>query len=244
MPSKLLDVLRLPGLKLLDRMACAVAAQDDSGRIVYVNPAFCRELGVTAESAVGRVAAAQVLAAERSLYVDVMREWREGVSRPVRVNARLRTGELRPLLILPQPLTDAAGEPAGALLLIFDPERVAGAAADRIQSAGVLLRSLLHTITDEIDQALERSHDLHGDVDDLRRRVPALRSLTQREWAVASRIAGGDRTSLVAKDLGISTNTVRNHLKAIFRKLRVTSQVGLVEAFKKWREGALPGARA
>jgi PAS domain S-box-containing protein len=235
---KFLDVLRLPGLKLLDRVACPAAAQDLNGRIVYVNPAFCKTFDMPAQEVVGRVGAAQFPEAERSRYVDAMREWREGVARPARLTVRMRDGRLQPFLILPQPLADESGAIAGTLILIQDPEPFAEAVADRIQNSGTLIRALLRTISDELDQALGRSGDVLLDLEDLRRRIPALRALTRREWAVASRIGRGDRTSLVAKDLGISTNTVRNHLKAIFRKTGVGSQVALVERFKQWRERA------
>jgi PAS domain S-box-containing protein len=237
---KFLDVLRLPGLKILDRAACPVAAQDLDGRIVYVNPAFCRTFDIPAEIAVGHFGAAQFPEAERSRYVDAMREWSQGVARPARLTVRLRDGRTHPFLILPQPIADDAGAIAGTLLLIMDPEPFAEAAADRIQNTGSLVRAVLRTISDELDQALGRSSEVQLDLEDLRRRVPALKALTRREWAVASRIGRGDRTSLVAKDLGISTNTVRNHLKAIFRKTGIGSQVALVERFKQWRERAAP----
>jgi PAS domain S-box-containing protein len=237
---KFLDVLRLPGLKILDRLAWAVAAQDSNGRIVYVNRAFCNTFGIPAEVAVGRIGAAQFPEAERSGYVDAMREWSQGVARPARLTVRLRDGLTRPFLILPQPIPDDTGAIAGTLLLIMDPEPLADATADRIQKMGGLVRALLRTISDELEQALDRSSEVQLDLEDLRRRVPALKTLTRREWEVASRIGRGDRTSLVAKDLGISTNTVRNHLKAIFRKTGIGSQVALVERFKQLRERAAP----
>ena len=57
-------------------------------------------------------------------------------------------------------------------------------------------------------------------------------ALTTREWEIARRIASGDRVSLLAEDLRISPNTVRNHLKAIFRKLGVNSQPQLVRTVR------------
>lgn len=68
---------------------------------------------------------------------------------------------------------------------------------------------------------------------DARRRDHASFSrLTTREWEIARRIAAGDRVSLLAEDLRISPNTVRNHLKAIFRKLGVKSQPQLVRSVR------------
>jgi DNA-binding CsgD family transcriptional regulator len=62
--------------------------------------------------------------------------------------------------------------------------------------------------------------------------------LTTREWEIARRIASGDRVSLLAEDLRISPNTVRNHLKAIFRKLGVNSQPQLVRTVRALQKGA------
>jgi DNA-binding CsgD family transcriptional regulator len=66
--------------------------------------------------------------------------------------------------------------------------------------------------------------------------APALRqpdaSRDPREWEVARRIAVGDRVLLLAELLHISPNTVRNHLKSIFRKIGVHSQTQLVKTVR------------
>lgn len=62
--------------------------------------------------------------------------------------------------------------------------------------------------------------------------------LTSREREIAAQMLAGSRTSLIAEELGISVNTVRNHLKAIFRKLKVRSQADLVRMLRRRRERA------
>jgi DNA-binding CsgD family transcriptional regulator len=57
--------------------------------------------------------------------------------------------------------------------------------------------------------------------------------LTPREWEIARRIAAGDRVLLLAELLHISPNTVRNHLKSIFRKVGVHSQTQLVKSVRE-----------
>jgi DNA-binding NarL/FixJ family response regulator len=52
--------------------------------------------------------------------------------------------------------------------------------------------------------------------------------LSRREREILSMIAKGEGTAAVASHLGISVSTVRNHLKSIYRKVGVTSQVSLV----------------
>jgi DNA-binding CsgD family transcriptional regulator/PAS domain-containing protein len=55
-------------------------------------------------------------------------------------------------------------------------------------------------------------------------RAPALSELSRRQWDVVSRLARGERVSMIATELYLSQSTVRNHLSAIFRKVGVHSQ--------------------
>jgi DNA-binding CsgD family transcriptional regulator len=67
-----------------------------------------------------------------------------------------------------------------------------------------------------------------------------LRLLSPREWQVLERLRSGRRVVTIASELGISPNTVRNHLKSIYRKLGVRSQVELLERMR----GAEPSVAA
>jgi DNA-binding NarL/FixJ family response regulator len=59
-----------------------------------------------------------------------------------------------------------------------------------------------------------------------------LRLLSPREWQVMERLRSGFRVVTIASELTISPNTVRNHLKSIYRKLGVRSQVELLERMR------------
>lgn len=59
-----------------------------------------------------------------------------------------------------------------------------------------------------------------------------LRSLTPREGEIVGELMQGYRLSTIARRLEISTHTVRRHLKNIFLKLEVNSQVELLEKLK------------
>lgn len=52
-------------------------------------------------------------------------------------------------------------------------------------------------------------------------------SLTNRESEVAQCIAQGKCDKLIARDLNISTNTVKNHLRHIFNKLQISDRFQL-----------------
>lgn len=52
--------------------------------------------------------------------------------------------------------------------------------------------------------------------------------LSAREREIVQAMAGGKRVKDIAQELAISTHTVRNHLKAVYRKLNVRSQLELL----------------
>ncbi len=63
---------------------------------------------------------------------------------------------------------------------------------------------------------------------------PALhKQLTAREREVAEALVNGSRVGRVAKTMGLSTHTVRNHLRSVFSKLDVHSQAQLVDRLRQ-----------
>jgi DNA-binding CsgD family transcriptional regulator len=58
--------------------------------------------------------------------------------------------------------------------------------------------------------------------------VPALALLSPREREVVEWLLAGLRPTIIAARVSISHHTVRNHLKHIFRKLGVRSQIELL----------------
>jgi DNA-binding NarL/FixJ family response regulator len=62
----------------------------------------------------------------------------------------------------------------------------------------------------------------------------ALGGLTPREREIASLIAGGNVVGDIAAQLKLSPNTVRNHVKSIFAKLNVHSQLELVSRLTRF----------
>lgn len=62
----------------------------------------------------------------------------------------------------------------------------------------------------------------------LQERHPEIERLTRREYEVFLRVLMGDDVPAIGSSLFISPHTVRNHLKAIYRKLDVRSRVELV----------------
>jgi DNA-binding CsgD family transcriptional regulator len=59
-----------------------------------------------------------------------------------------------------------------------------------------------------------------------------LRSLSAREIQIVRLLSEGRRVAGIARDLDLSIHTVRNHLRAVFRKLAVHSQEELLDAVR------------
>lgn len=163
-----------------------------------------------------RLASSQSTLGEPELPSELrerQRAWAAGAP-PQPLVVATTAGERR--LVVPFPLP---GEPGAFACVLFDVGD-SGSAGPKWFVAGAV------------------EHEAHQDATairelDARRRDDAsFARLTTREWEIARRIAAGDRVSLLAEDLRISPNTVRNHLKAIFRKLNVNSQPQLVRTVR------------
>jgi len=68
--------------------------------------------------------------------------------------------------------------------------------------------------------------------------MPELARLTRREREVLAMLLDGRRVASISRSLYLSEHTVRNHLKAIFRKLGTHSQTELLDRFRPpvWNE--------
>jgi DNA-binding NarL/FixJ family response regulator len=65
---------------------------------------------------------------------------------------------------------------------------------------------------------------------------PVRSELTDREWEVLDLLASGAGTEDIARTLVLSTETVRSHLKNLYRKLGVRSRDEAVEAARRLRD--------
>ena len=66
-----------------------------------------------------------------------------------------------------------------------------------------------------------------------RRRTPTNARLSSREWEVADGLGQGLTTNEIADLLFIGDNTVRTHIAAILRKLRVSTREEAVELLRE-----------
>jgi len=232
---ELLALLGRPAVEVMDLVPVAVVATEADGRIVHVNAEFCRRFSTQADRVVGLQTAEHITDSERARFFEHWNAWEQGIPRVLRIELTDGAGGSRLYLLVPGPILDSKGRFRGVVVAFIPAGPATSAIESHPSGLAALARSVLRGVSDELADALRRSEP---DLEDLRRHVPALAALSEREWAVASRLARGKRTSMIAAELRIAASTVRNHLKGIFRKTGVASQDALVERFKLWRSEA------
>jgi len=74
----------------------------------------------------------------------------------------------------------------------------------------------------------------HANVDEARttRPAPVEELLSPRELAIARGVAAGAPLADVAKGLGITRETARTHLRAVYTRLRVSGRIALAKALE------------
>jgi DNA-binding CsgD family transcriptional regulator len=205
------------GRSVLDTSSFPIFILSSTGRICDVNAAACAYFEQTREQflEVDALGIRGYSPARRAEYGKRFTAWMSGELFPFLVAWPPRTGSDR-FLAFPQ-RTHFRGKPACAVGLIPAPiveAALAGRAAESAKRAREWVR--------------QQSRNTTRPAAD-----PLLGKLTPREWEIARRLAEGDRVPLIVEDLDIAENTVRNHLKSIFRKLQVASQAQLVRRIKE-----------
>ena len=211
------DLASEVGRSVLDSTTFPVFILSDTGRIRDVNAAACAYFAQTREQLLDMDALGMrgYSPARRAEYAKRFAGWMSWELFPFLTSWPPRTGSDR-FLAFPQPAR-FRGKPACAVWLIPAPiveSALAGRAAESAKRTRAWAR--------------QQSRNLVRPAGD-----PLLSKLTPREWEIARRLAEGDRVPLIVEDLEIAENTVRNHLKSIFRKLQVASQAQLVRRIKE-----------
>ena len=219
-----IDPTREGLLRTIEQMSGGVILEDQSGCIIYANKRIIEWSGYRVDELEGQhvnitvpTELHEALDAERALA-------HEGDQRTRLSVFQRKDGRTFPVAVLPQLITTEDGERAVFALLVdlgeVQTARPLGADSGSLAAelAGIASRlnamSYTATVTDttvaRVDQKL-------------------LDELSEREREVLARLVAGSRVPVISEELFISANTVRNHLKAIYRKLDVASQSELIE---------------
>jgi DNA-binding CsgD family transcriptional regulator len=140
---------------------------------------------------------------------------RRGVHTPVQLRTAHRELKARHLLV--HPLIPAPSF-AFALLPADD-----SAAADPAMTSRMLAQLGLGV----------NPNIFQGTAMTVRSNLPGSATLSMRELEIVTRLLAGDRVPTIAQSLFLSPSTVRNHLSAVFGKLRVHSQQELINLLRE-----------
>ncbi len=207
--------------ELIDATPWPVSIIGQDRIIQAVNAAYCKSFDVAPEQAVGRRIGTRMAPSEWARYETHLDRAFAGELRPIRYRWPRPEGALD-FLVVPSFIDAGRGLMLNSLpaaLIAALPRRP----ADAVHGLTDLLRGAHAAIEPGAADAAPSARA--GDVE--------LLGLTPRQWEITRRISEGDRVTMLAEDLGISANTVRNHLKEIFRKLHVSSQAQLVRRVKR-----------
>jgi DNA-binding NarL/FixJ family response regulator len=103
------------------------------------------------------------------------------------------------------------------------------AAVDHMSTKPYTADSLVQTVAAALEAARARRALVDARPSDLADALPG--SVSAREIEVLALLLDGKRVGQIARALFISNHTVRNHLKALYRKTGARSQVELIERF-------------
>lgn len=123
--------------------------------------------------------------------------------------------------------------------LIFDALR-AGASGFLLKRSAAV--ELPHAINDVLAGGAPITAHAARQIVDLYRQSPqpaepAVEGLTDREREVLDHLARGSRNQEIAVSLGVTTTTVRTHLRSIFKKLHVRSRTEAVVKYRRDKRG-------
>lgn len=199
---------------------------DAAGGIRAVNSAASAYFETPAAALVGQSGLDRFPPHQREQHEQHLRAWLAGDPYPTRLVWK-RDGRKDVFLLFAARI--AFADQAALWISLVPAVVIEAALGGRIATAASQARAW---VTDLARGAEERRSGFSRDGDS------ELAKLTNREWEIARRLTEGDRVSLLSEDLGISINTIRNHLKSIFRKLKLSSQAELVRRIRRARRAA------
>jgi len=213
----------VPFARSLDSLGCAVLGLDSHGAIRYANQRLLSWTGYAFEELAGRSVACLAPPELDEILDKELRAVDQGDLRARLTILRRKDSTTFPVIVLPQHQRYDEPEAFHCAVVIDLACMQTAKPANLPHTAG--LRSSLARITRELE-ALALLADAASPASSTTSVLdhPRLASLSPREREVVSHLLRGLRVGTIARTLHISPHTVRNHLKAIFQKVGVSSQ--------------------
>jgi two-component system nitrate/nitrite response regulator NarL len=103
----------------------------------------------------------------------------------------------------------------GYLLKDMEPDELVVALRDIIEGKTVVAPDLAHVLAQAVQGKIKPKEE----------EINPFASLTPREFEILTLLAEGQSNKVIARNLGISDGTVKLHVKAILRKLNISSRI-------------------
>jgi PAS domain S-box-containing protein len=221
--------------QLVNDMQCGVLVLDRRGAIFGSNERLRTWLGYPGEGALairGRMAQSVIASEMHERFESQRKRVDEGDLRASVTILRRKDGTTFPALVIPHRFVREGWEDIASFAILVDlatiqtaetaetgDDRASHDVCSTLDRVAVELRAISLSLSAASRVSVPVSH-------------AALAELTERELEVVVQLADGRRVPSIAKALYISPNTVRNHLKSVYRKLEVHSQAELLEAIR------------
>jgi len=212
-------------LQAFQTMNCGVLLEDWSGNIHYANHRILEITGYEVEEIDGQpmeMLVPEDLQDQLHIEQDKVKQGDIGT----RLSAlRRKDGRAVPVAVAPQPMVRLPNGQPVILSILFELGDVyaarpmgapRGSLAAELANVAVKLQSLSFSAAVSDRGVTPVDH-------------PLLRDLSEREAEILQLLMDNTRVPAIAEQLFISPSTVRNHLKAIYRKVGVSSQSELIE---------------
>ena len=212
-------------LQAVDRLGCGLLVEDGEGVLRYANRRILELTGYAPHELDGQPVA-KLVPEELHEYLRLEQaKTRDGDSRTRLSALRRKDGRALPVAVAPQWIDETPTGKSAVVSVIIDLADVhtarplgasAGSLAAELANVASRLQSLSFSaaLTDRAGVPIDS---------------PALRDLSARERQILALLMQNLRVPAIAERLFISQSTVRNHLKAIYRKVGVSSQPQLIE---------------
>ena len=219
-------------VRAIEQMNCGLIVEDRKGSIVYVNQRILEWSGYQVHELEGLPVETLVPPELHEVLGEERERTHEGDLRTRLSAFRRRDGRTFPVAVSPQNVDTVDGEPI-VLALLFDLGEVQtarpmgaaqGSLAAELASVAMRLQSMSFSAQISPNPIAPVDH-------------PLLSELSEREREVLTHLMAGSRVATIAEQLFISPSTVRNHLKAIYRKVEVSSQSDLIELVRGLMKG-------
>lgn len=217
----------------MDRLNCGLVGSTPDGTMSFVNRHMLDWLGYREGELIGRPTG-QLLPPEVQAHLAEERDAIGAGDIRMRLTMLQRKDSTTfPVLIVPQRVVDEQGEVVGSFSVLLDMGGVQTAKPMSYRT-GDDVPERLDRIAREL-QAIGLAARTSTGGEPLPLEHPDLADLSPREREVLAHLVGGERVPAIAERLFLSQDTVRGHLKSIFRKVGVSSQSALLRHVQRLR---------